>query len=1550
MNLTVFCGNEDFFDPNEVFNSSNPKLSLCFQHTVLDLTPCAYMLIFSVPYYFVYRNSKDKAIRPSKLFTARMIFTSVLFLLALANFGYGIWKFTQTKVGLVYIISPCLLAIGMAKAIFFLNFDRKKGIQSSGLLTCFWIWYLVLWALIFKSQVDKLLEKTPLNESELFRCVTFFISYSCVLALFIMCFFVDHPRAHTTYDPYSDESQLLQTETNIEEEIFTEKNPCPEPTSSFLSKIFFQWFSSLIVLGYKRPLMDGDLWDLRKSDKAGRVSRHFLSNWNKEKEKRKQTLKFGNPKTSSNGRINDSGEEVLIEQPVKSKEKGPSFFKALVKTFGPYFIISSFLKVLNDVLTFVSPQLLRAMIQFTTDEHAPVWKGYVLAALMFVSAVFLSIVQQQYFNICFTVGMRMRSAIVAAVYRKALVMSNAARKQSTVGEVVNLMSVDAQRFMDLMPFINIIWSGPFQIILAMYFLYTTMGASIFAGFGVMILLFPINGIIASKAHKYQVEQMKLKDERIKIMNEVLNGIKVLKMYAWELSFREKINSIRKREVRVLRNTLYLNAAASFTWTCAPFLVSLTTFAVYVLSSPNHVLTAEKAFVSISLFNILQFPLLAVPIMIAAVVQASVSLNRIQKYLNGDELDPTNVEHSSEIEAAISVDNATFSWEKDEEPTLQNISFTVPKGSLVAVVGQVGCGKSSLINCLLGNMEKIDGQVFVNGSVAYVAQQAWIQNLTVSNNILFGKALEEDQYRDVVKACELKEDFEMLPAGDQTEIGEKGINLSGGQKQRVSIARAVYQDKQIYLLDDPLSAVDAHVGKNIFENVFGPQGCLKSKTRILVTHGVSFLHQVDKIVVMTNGRISEVGTYDELLKKDGDFAEFIRNFVENGENEVFDEETNDSMTSSPPATPLNGDSVKGSVSSMSGPQQQRNRLISHQQSRISESERSRKNSVLQKQQSIEKESQQYQEKDKLITTEAAEVGNIKLSVLFSYMKAVGYFTCIIIVLAYMLSNAASVSTSIWLSAWSNDPINEDGSQNKTSYRLTVYGLLGLTQSIFVLVSSFALSFGSVLASVHLHSRMLSNLLKAPMSFFDTTPLGRIINRFSKDIYLIDEVVPQSLSSFFQTFFMVISTFVVVTYSTPIFAAVIVPVLILYWFVQRFYVRTSRQLKRLESISRSPIYSHFSETLSGATTIRAYGLQTAFIKQNEIKVDTNQTAYYPNFVSNRWLSVRLQIVGNLIVLFAAIFAVVEKGTINAGIVGLSISYASQVTQILTWIVRSASEIETNIVAVERVEEYANVKQEAPLEVEDSKPDDSWPHSGEINFLNYSTRYRDELDLVIHGINVDIKGGEKVGVVGRTGAGKSSLTLSLFRIIEAVEGMITIDGVDIRKIGLHSLRSKLSIIPQDPVLFCGTLRMNLDPFEAYSDDEIWNALEYSHLKQYVSSLAKQLDHDVAEGGENLSVGQRQLVCLARALLQKSKILILDEATAAVDLETDDLIQTTIRDKFADCTVFTIAHRLNTVMDSTRVLVLEAGKVVEYDSPDKLLKKKGLFHSMAEDAGLVT
>ncbi|XP_052536067.1 multidrug resistance-associated protein 1 isoform X3 [Tympanuchus pallidicinctus] len=1460
----------------------------------------------------------------------------ILWIVCWADLFYSFWERSQNIFRApFFLISPTVLGITMLLATFLIQHERMKGVQSSGVMMIFWLISLLCATVIFRSKI--MLALNTDTEVDAFRYVTFCTYFILLLVQLILSCFPEKPPLFS--------------------EAVNDPKPCPEFSASFLSRITFWWITGLMIQGYRRPLEAKDLWSLNKEDMSEQIVPGLARNWAKEWAKTKRqplnmlySSKKQQKSSDSNGEVTEEAEALIIKPSQRSSEA--SLSKVLYKTFGPYFLMSFLFKAAHDLLMFAGPEILKLLINFVNNKSAPNWQGYFYTGLLFVCSCLQTLILHQYFHICFVTGMRLKTAIVGVIYRKALVITNSARKTSTVGEIVNLMSVDAQRFMDLATYINMIWSAPLQVILALYLLWQNLGPSVLAGVAVMILLVPVNAVMAMKTKTYQVAQMKSKDNRIKLMNEILNGIKVLKLYAWELAFREKVLEIRQKELQVLKKSAYLAAVGTFTWVCAPFLVALSTFAVYVKIDENNVLDAQKAFVSLALFNILRFPLNILPMVISSIVEASVSLKRLRVFLSHEELDPDSIIRGpiTNAEGSIVVKNATFSWSKTDPPSLNSINFTVPEGSLIAVVGQVGCGKSSLLSALLGEMDKKEGYVVVKGSVAYVPQQAWIQNATLEDNIIFGREMNESRYKRVIEACALLPDLEILPMGDRTEIGEKGVNLSGGQKQRVSLARAVYCNADTYLFDDPLSAVDAHVGKHIFEKVIGPKGILKNKTRVLVTHAVNYLPQMDTILVMTDGEISEMGSYQELLKQDGAFAEFLRTYANAEQNmESSDSDPSLERTVQPLETDANSPSgkegrpVENGVLVNEAPGKLMHRQLSNS------STYSRETGKSQHQSSTAELQKPLAEKNswKLTEADTAKTGRVKATVYWEYMKAIGLYISFLSIFLFMCNHIASLASNYWLSLWTDDPV-VNGTQQYTNVRLGVYGALGISQGIAVFGYSMAVSIGGIFASQHLHLDLLHNVLRSPMSFFERTPSGNLVNRFSKEIDTIDSTIPPIIKMFMGSTFNVIGACIIILLATPIAAVIIPPLGLVYLLVQRFYVATSRQLKRLESVSRSPVYSHFNETLLGVSVIRAFEEQKRFIKQNDMKVDGNQKAYYPSIVANRWLAVRLEFVGNCIVLFAALFAVIARNKLSPGLVGLSVSYSLQITAYLNWLVRMTSDLETNIVAVERVKEYAEMEKEAEWSIEEAAPANTWPEEGKVEFRGFGLRYREDLDLVLKNINITINGGEKIGIVGRTGAGKSSLTLGLFRINEAAEGEIIIDGINIAKIGLHDLRFKITIIPQDPILFSGSLRMNLDPFDQHSDEDIWRSLELAHLKNFVSSLPDKLHHECSEGGENLSVGQRQLVCLARALLRKSKILVLDEATAAVDLETDNLIQSTIKSQFEECTVLTIAHRLNTIMDYTRVLVLDRGEVVECDSPDNLLQAKGLFYSMAKDSGL--
>ncbi|NXN65147.1 MRP1 protein, partial [Himantopus himantopus] len=1138
--------------------------------------------------------------------------------------------------------------------------------------------------------------------------------------------------------------------------------------------------------------------------------------------------------------------------------------------------------------------------------------GYAIA--LFFVVLSQTLLHQLYQRNNMLTAVKIKTAVVGLIYKKALTLANSSRRNYTSGEIVNLMSADAQQLMELTVNINLLWSAPFQVIMAVIFLWKELGPSVLAGVAVLLLVIPINALIAAKVKRLKKSQMRYSDQRVKLLSEMLHGIKILKLYAWEPAYQRKVMGIREEEVDVLKSSGYLTTYSMLTLTCIPFMVSLATFGVFFHLDKDNALTATKVFTSISLFNILRLPLFDLPSVISAVAQTKVSLSRLEDFLCAEDLNPEDVNTNYSGNHAVGFIGASFRWEKNGLPVLKNLSVSIPEGSLVAVVGQVGSGKSSFLSAVLGEMEKLEGTVQRRGSVAYASQQAWIQNGSLQENILFGANLNRPYYELVLESCALLPDLEQLPNGDQTEIGERGVNISGGQKQRVSLARAVYSKADLYLLDDPLSAVDVHVGRHLFEKLIGPSGLLKSKTRILVTHNLTLLPHTDLIIVMEEGRISQMGTYQELLSKKANFAELIQVFSA----EHAREET----------TPMEVSSSK--EKGQFGRSLQQRELLKHEHSSFNQW--------------------------KILTSSKEKVatGGMKMSVVLKYLQAFNWRWMWLTVAAYLGQNALAIGQNIWLSTWTAETAKvSDFTEWKQSqkYKLHIYGLLGFIQGkderLLVCCGAYVLTKGSLSASRALHHQLLDNVLHLPLQHFETNPVGQIINRFTKDLFIVDVRFHYYLRTWLNCTLDVIGTILVITSASPLFIVVVIPLGYFYFTIQRYYIASSRQIRRLAGASHSPVISHFSETLVGRSTIRAFGHQERFIRKNNDVVYENLVYFYNNVISNRWLSVRLEFLGNLMVFFAALFVVLAGNTLSSSTVGLSISYALNIIQSLNFWVRKACEIETNAVSIERICEYAKMDKEEPW-IKSKRPPVGWPDKGIIEFVNYKAQYRKDLGLALNDVSFQTRSKEKIGIVGRTGAGKSTLTNCLFRVLEGSEGKIIIDGIDISTIGLHDLRRNLNIIPQDPVLFSGTVQSNLDPLGKHSDLELWEVLELCDLKGFVQSLPKKLLHEISEGGENLSVGQRQLVCLARVLLRKTKILVLDEATASVDMETDNLVQSTIKREFYNCTILTIAHRLHTVMDSERVLVLDAGRILEYDTPHNLLQGKGAFSEMVAEAGI--
>lgn len=1525
----LVCGQDEsyeLFEPGWKNRSSLPQVTNCAQHTDFSTIPTIFLVVFSPILIYSLLHTRNSQLRCFSPVSLRILIGCFLILDLLVTVGYDVYLFFSGSevFALAHFYGDAIQFGGMCLALMLTIAFKNRGIITSGVITLYWLLVVICGIPELRYYLTgHIYMDYPVDSV---RSTLYTIAFACSIAELILCCFADLPT-----------------------KMYKTKNHCPEDSSSFLNQLTFQWFTSLAYLGSKKSLETDDLWDLSDHDRAENIIPEFMNNLTPGMEEYQKRVK---------------------KNPSEAVPKNyPSIFAPLFKTYKFTLMAGAAFKFLFDMLQFLAPQLLKQLISFIENKDQPVWIGVCIVCLMFITSFLQSMLLHQYYHVMYRLGMHIKSVMTSAVYTKALNLSNEARKNKTTGAIVNLMSVDIQKIQDFTPVIMLFWSAPLQIILSIYFLANLLGWAVAAGFVALICVIPVNAVIAGQMRKCHTEQMKYKDERIKMMSEILNGMKVLKLYSWEKSMEKMVLEIREKELRVLKKLSYLNAGIVFSWICAPFLVSVISFVVFVYLDPeNNVLTPEITFVALSLFDILRFPLALIAMVYGEAVQCSVSNTRLKEFFAADEIDPhTAIRSGKADEEAVNVENGSFSWGSDEGNTLSEISLKIKRGQLVAIVGRVGSGKSSLLHALLGEMSKVSGTVKINGTVAYVPQQAWIQNMSLKSNILFNKPFDFAEYESVVENCALKEDLANLPAGDSTEIGEKGINLSGGQKQRVSLARAVYQNPDIVLFDDPLSAVDSHVGKHIFKNVISSEtGCMGKKTRILVTHGLTYLKSCDNVIVLKDGVISEMGTYQQLINNNGAFAEFLEEFLmEEAKHRgravsIGDEhgEVDELLRDLGQASPGILQRLESHLS------QESEREKTPRDFKMEFSRENSRKSALHSPTSKHEETEALlesltdedpvQEKNQLIEKETLETGHVKFEVYMTYFRAISIPITLLFFFAYVGSSMLGVTSNFYLANLSDNAKFDSESGNMSGSRiktqLAIYASLGIGQSVVVFFASVILTLGMVRASKHLHAGLLGNIMKSPMAFFDVTPIGRILNRLGKDIEAVDRTLPDVIRHMVMTIFNVISTLVVIVWATPWAGAAFAILSVIYFFVLRFYISTSRQLKRLDSASRSPIYSHFQESIQGASSIRAYGVVDKFIEQNQQRVDEHLKAQFPSVVSNRWLAVRLEMVGNLIVLSAAGAAVYFRDStgLSAGLVGLSVSYALNITQTLNWAVRMTSEMETNIVSVERIKEYTVTTTE---KMEHSRVTPStWPERGEISIKNFSVRYRPGLELVLHGVTAHVEPSEKVGIVGRTGAGKSSLTLALFRIIEADGGCIEIDGTNIADLQLEQLRSRLTIVPQDPVLFSGDMRMNLDPFNAYTDFQVWEALRNAHLEPFVKSLQDGLQHHISEGGENLSVGQRQLICLARALLRKTKVLVLDEAAAAVDVETDSLIQKTIREQFKECTVLTIAHRLNTVLDSDRLLVLDKGTVAEFDSPKTLLaNSNSIFYSMAKDANIV-
>ncbi|KAF7856926.1 hypothetical protein EAF04_009686 [Stromatinia cepivora] len=1355
------------------------------------------------------------------------------------------------------------------------------------------------------------------------------------------------------------------------------RTPSREHTASLLSLIYFQWIAPIMNAGYRRQLEHNDIWTVNPNRSVDLLTDKL---------------------------------QASFKQRVANGEKYPLIW-ALHETFKFEFWVGGACQAMSNILQVISPFTLRYLITFASDAYiaaqeglpAPnIGKGLGLVFGITIMQMLQSLGTNHFIYRGMMVGGQSRAVLISAIFEKAMKISgrakaggrsiksqedekDAQKAQDLVdqakgkkgkknfgpkgapdagrgiagdgtgwaaGKIVNLMSTDTYRIDQASGMFHLIWTAPIACIITLILLLINLTYSALAGFGLLVVGLPLLTKAVKRLFARRKAINKITDQRVSLTQEILQSVRFVKFFGWETAFLDRLAAIRNKEIRSIQILLAIRNAINAVSLTMPIFASMIAFITYSLT--DHGLSPARVFSSLALFNSLRLPLNLLPMVIGQVIDAWSSTHRIQEYLLSEEQeDDAKPDH--ELEGAIALQGADFTWERtatqdsdksgppgkkqtkaeikvgkdaknqeardekaaiapqsnssqnnegtplddastiieEREPfNLQNMTFTIGRNELVAVIGGVGSGKSSLLAALAGDMRKTKGEMIMGADRAFCPQYAWIQNATVRDNILFGKDMNKSWYNKVIDACALRPDLDMLPNGDQTEIGERGITVSGGQKQRMNIARAIYFDADLILMDDPLSAVDAHVGRHIFDNAI--MGLLKDKARILATHQLWVLNRCDRIIWMEEGKIQAIDTFSNLMNNYASFQQLMETTAVEEQHEPEAEEED-----------------------------------------VEEEKRSEK--------------KKKHKAPGLMQAEERSAKSVSWAVYADYVRASGSLLNAPIILSLLLlSQGANIATSLWLSWWTSNKFGYS-----TAVYIGVYAALGAGQALLLFLFALSLTILGTIASKVMLSKAITKALRAPMSFFDTTPLGRITNRFSRDVDVMDNNLTDAIRMYFLTMAMIISVFALIIAYFHYFAIALAPLLVLFLFAAGYYRASAREMKRFESVFRSNVFAKFSEGLSGTATIKAYGLQHRFTTDLRKAIDEMNSAYFLTFSNQRWLSTRLDIIGNLLVFVTGILVITSRFSVGPSTAGLVLSYILSIVQMIQFTVRQLAEVENGMNATERLHYYGtSLEEEAPLHTIEVRP--SWPESGEIVFNNVEMRYRENLPLVLSGLSMHVKGGERIGVVGRTGAGKSSIMSTLFRLVEISGGSIIVDGVDISKIGLHDLRSRLAIIPQDPTLFKGTIRSNLDPFNEHTDLELWSALRQSDLVASDSNLNDEvtgrihLDSIVEDEGLNYSLGQRQLMALARALVRGSQIIVCDEATSSVDMETDEKIQRTIQEGFRGKTLLCIAHRLKTIIGYDRICVMDKGTIAELDEPIRLWEQGGIFRAMCDRSGI--
>ncbi|XP_034411120.1 multidrug resistance-associated protein 4-like isoform X1 [Cyclopterus lumpus] len=1281
-----------------------------------------------------------------------------------------------------------------------------------------------------------------------------------------------------------------------------QKDPRRNPlaTAGFLSRVFMCWLTPLLYLGHKRRLEESDMYSVLPEDRSEILGEELHRFW--ELEVRKATKELKKPKLS----------------------------RVLIKCYGKSYAAAGIFTFSLEALKVIQPLLLGKVIMYfenyDPDDQRSLHMVYSYAAAMSLSTFGLTILQHLYYYRVQRIGMKIRVALCHMIYRKALGLGSESMVHTTTGQIVNLLSNDVNRFDEITLNLHYLWVGPLQAMVIILFLWYEIGLSCLAGVAIIALMMPVQTWFGKLFGIFRSKTAVLTDNRIRIMNEVVSGIRIIKMYAWEKPFSSLVTEVRRKEISQILKSSYLRGLNMASFFASSKIIVFVTFTTYVLL--GNALTASRVFVTVSLYGTIKLTVtLFFPLAVEKLSETAVSIRRIEGFLLLDEIGgkKSALLLEEKRENSVEIEKLTCYWDKSlDAPSLENISITMKSHQLLTVIGPVGAGKSSLLSAILGELPHDTGILKVTGQLTYAAQQPWVFPGTIRSNILFGRELDPQKYERVLQACALKRDLELLPDGDLTLIGDRGATLSGGQRARVNLARAVYQDADIYLLDDPLSAVDAEVGRHLFEKCIC--GLLKNKSRILVTHQLQYLKAADQIVVLNEGHIMAQGTYNELqlsgldvesLQKTNEEQKQRSGPADSDQVSLLSQRTNHSHSSDCSLLPPEG----------------------HRTDPLPvETVRS-------------------------VAEETRAEGNVSGHVYLKYFSAgCNPLVLMAIVVLSVMAEVAYILQDWWLVYWAREEffnstagpgsfktgINATRSHQELNlnFYLGIYSGLTAAAVVFGYARSLVIFRGLVRSAQALHNNMFSAVLRTPVHFFDVNPIGRILNRFSKDISQIDSMLPITFVDFYQLFLQNVAVVAVAASVIPLILIPVIPLLVVFLYLRRFYLRTSRDVKRLESTTRSPVFSHLSSSLQGLWTIRALRAEDRLKKAFDAHQDLHSEAWFLFLMTSRWFALHLDSICAVLIAMSIFGCILLRDGLKAGEVGLVLTYVVTLVGNFQWTVRQSAEVENMMTSVERVVEYTELESEAPWETQ-KQPPPNWPNKGLVTFDQVSFSYSSDGPLVLKGISATFQPNEKVGIVGRTGAGKSSLVSALFRLSEP-QGKIYIDGVLTSEIGLHDLRQKMSIIPQDPVLFTGSMRKNLDPFNQHSDEDLWKALEEVQLKSLLEELPGGLETVLAESGSNFSTGQRQLVCLARAILRKNRILVIDEATANVDPRTDALIQKTIRDKFNKCTVLTIAHRLNTIVDSDRILVLDGGTIQELDRPFTLLQnKEGALYRMVQQTG---